>query len=1163
MDRLDLSAVTVRTFYGQPMPGLAAVDLGPGVNVVYGPNGQGKSTLARAIHGVLWPETVAEFRPTYTAAFHYAGDEWTVDFDAGAARYQRGAAPADRLPLPDASIRDRYELSLKDLLLADGDAFADVVRRDASGGVDLDAARATLGFKAAPTQRLKVTAEAEEAARGVQRRQHHLDALRAREQSLEEITERAAQAADAADLADVYRLLDDAHDRTEAADAADRVVAEFPSALRSVATDTQERYDEHAGAVRKAEARRAALETAQADAEAHLGTHGWDAVRVPEGAETESRAREVEAASRALEDAERARSGAAERERIARETLGGHIETAPTVDVAALGDVAEFARRAGAVRGRRDEFQARLMAARSRLNAVRFHDADELNRAADLLRRWLAHTVEAESQPRGLQPTPVWAGAAVLAVAAVALALWVAPGAWWLLLGAAALAAVAALLGRTEQAADSPADAAREAFGALSVAPPVSWTPAVVQKKLSLVERNALDQKEREMWQASIAETERNVLALDTDTADLDARAGTLAQTLGLDVPDAPETLHLLTRNILAWQSAARDLGVADAARDQARDALQAALSRFNQVLDGVPVDDAVDAASAAGAVARVTREQAERDRLRAEMARLEDSVASASEQLAEAEAGRDAFLGRLGLAEPAADGVASLVAAYPAYTAAVDEAARARAVAEEAVTRARAHARFTAEAGTLDRPTLAAERSAAQARAARRDEWLEEKASILALVGDARRASALAAAHAEHARALDALEASYHTQADALVGHALADFVAEETRDQHLPVVFKRAREVLADITDDRFRLDFDADAGTFRAFDAVRGRGYGLDELSSGTRLQLLLAVRLAFAEQQEVGVRLPILLDEALANSDDERARAIVQAVLRLCRQGRQVFYFTAQAEEVAKWHRLAEQHPDVECRFVSLPSTAALVAVDLEATPAPETVRRVPEAAGATMPAYAHDAGVAPWTGWDAIESLHVWYLLDTPAQVEACLRRGYATWGQLASALERGKPVPISHADRVERRADAVRAWQQAWRQGRGARVDRAVLESTDAVTAAFIDDVDGLCGDCDGDAQQLLDCLERGDVARFQGRQLERLEAYLSDGGYLSPDPRLSDAEIRRRVAEAVPHPDALEDAFDVLARVRQRAESLGTTAATSLAATSLTATTD
>ena len=64
-------------------------------------------------------------------------------------------------------------------------------------------------------------------------------------------------------------------------------------------------------------------------------------------------------------------------------------------------------------------------------------------------------------------------------------------------------------------------------------------------------------------------------------------------------------------------------------------------------------------------------------------------------------------------------------------------------------------------------------------------------------------------------------------------------------------------------------------------------------------------------------------------------------------------------------------------------------------------------------------------------------------------------------------------------------------------------------------------------------------------MARFQTRQVERLEAYLAAQGFVSPDPRLPEAEVRRRVAEAVPHPDALGEVLEVLARIRDRAEAM------------------
>src|SRR5690606_1449114 len=97
-------------------------------------------------------------------------------------------------------------------------------------------------------------------------------------------------------------------------------------------------------------------------------------------------------------------------------------------------------------------------------------------------------------------------------------------------------------------------------------------------------------------------------------------------------------------------------------------------------------------------------------------------------------------------------------------------------------------------------------------------------------------------------------------------------------------PQVFHRARERFARMTHGAYRLELDdGEIPSFRAIDTATGEGKSLDQLSSGTRAQLLIAVRVAFVESIETGLRLPIILDEALANSDDVRADAIIQAVL----------------------------------------------------------------------------------------------------------------------------------------------------------------------------------------------------------------------------------------------------------------------------------------
>ena len=66
----------------------------------------------------------------------------------------------------------------------------------------------------------------------------------------------------------------------------------------------------------------------------------------------------------------------------------------------------------------------------------------------------------------------------------------------------------------------------------------------------------------------------------------------------------------------------------------------------------------------------------------------------------------------------------------------------------------------------------------------------------------------------------------------------------------------------------------------------------------------MQILLSVRLAFVKQQEQGAKLPIVLDETLANTDDLRAKIIIESLIKLANEGRQIFYFTAQGDEIAK-------------------------------------------------------------------------------------------------------------------------------------------------------------------------------------------------------------------------------------------------------------------
>ncbi len=112
-------------------------------------------------------------------------------------------------------------------------------------------------------------------------------------------------------------------------------------------------------------------------------------------------------------------------------------------------------------------------------------------------------------------------------------------------------------------------------------------------------------------------------------------------------------------------------------------------------------------------------------------------------------------------------------------------------------------------------------------------------------------------------------------------------------------PPVVNRASSLLSRFTGNRYSLNpVGLEDEDISALDSETGAALPLEHLSRGTRMQLLLALKIAFAELVEAGDRLPIILDEVLANSDLERFREVTLAMVELVRQGRQIFYLTCQ-------------------------------------------------------------------------------------------------------------------------------------------------------------------------------------------------------------------------------------------------------------------------
>ncbi len=339
----------------------------------------------------------------------------------------------------------------------------------------------------------------------------------------------------------------------------------------------------------------------------------------------------------------------------------------------------------------------------------------------------------------------------------------------------------------------------------------------------------------------------------------------------------------------------------------------------------------------------------------------------------------------------------------------------------------------------------LAARREQSSAAAARLERINQDIGAIEEAIDSARRSTDIEARLAEVEEAADALRAQRSLDHDALVGSVLADYVMEH-QQQDLPGILRRARDLFARITHGRYELHVhQGDPPEFRALRHDAARGLALDELSSGTRLQLLLAVRVAFVEMQEQRVKVPLVLDETLGNSDERRAREIIDALIEICRDGRQVFYFTAQHDEVGKWRHLLERCDQVPNKLIDLAEVRRLSEAERAPVrdPRPRTGAGSPPA-GLDWHEYGRLLKAPPIDPLDETGNLHVWYLIEDVDLLYRLLEAGVDRWGQLQTLANYGRLEAVRRGSPVYRQAEAaVRAVETAaslagW-QGRAGR----------------------------------------------------------------------------------------------------------------------------
>ena len=691
----------------------------------------------------------------------------------------------------------------------------------------------------------------------------------------------------------------------------------------------------------------------------------------------------------------------------------------------------------------------------------------------------------------------------------------------------------------------------RAEYGALrrgdeALPQPRSWTPAEVAASLDELDRQLaearLEEEKAVRWRGLAARREEVVARgaeLERERDRLLERLGALP-ALGSEIDPAP--LASFVEALATWREAATEVAETEAARaelEAERSRVLEHIGRDLERLGGGAPEDAIEAASR---IASLRDRAGEHRRARETLATLAGPNGERSRveaRLREAEESLAAIYRGLDLEPGDRSGLARLLERFDRFRADRDAAREARwrrTEAEGAL--AGDDGERPESADEVDRGTLENERERLAARAGQVEELIRRLQDLETRIRTARGGHDLEDALAELEAAEDDLVRARKVEARKVAAWQLVTWLRGAAGRSHRPAVLRAASDLFARFTRGRYRLlDPEGDPPVFRARESDTGLVRRLDQLSAGTRVQLLIAVRLAFAESQERGPRLPLVLDETLANSDEWAAEAVMNALLEVAgpdggSSGRQIVYFTAQQDEVAKWRvALASNSAPSHFQIIDLAEVRQLQEADERPWAEIDRARpQVPPPDGMTREEYARALGVPGIDPWKGIGALHLWYVIDDLETLHRVLQVGPDRWGRLAALLESGHgSALLGSGKQAERRAlsaaaraQCVEAIAKAWRQGRGRRLDRGVLIDSRAVSDTFLDEVSELAAALNGDPASLIEALRAGEVKRFQTAKIEQLEEFLTEQGYLDDRPVLDREEILTRALRAV-----------------------------------------
>ena len=1082
-------------------------DLADGITLIIGPNAIGKSSLVRTLKLLLGEPSKKD--PLVTLAAEFTDDNgknWRIERSGQQMAWTCEGEAATRPNLPAADQVGRYCLSMEDLIKADAtdESLADELRQELWGGVNLDAVRTRIGRNFGSNERKGFEA----AQKRIQAAEQDSDALRKDQEaipSLESEIEEALEAERHVGLIGHAKELLRAKTESKAAK---EHLATFPSKMNKLSGEELDQIQKHRTELEKSEAELRtqinALQQAQTSLErSRLAPNDLDNASI-----------DLDTIDINLRTVEKLRTQQTHQRRAIGQQTGKLDDAskqlgsdAPTqLDIASMKQAEGFAGNFLKLQERKTQIEQRieLLGGTADERRIEYH-----RNTVQMLRDWIDPQLKGTQQRR------------------IALTLWVSFGlaaasiVSFIFLPPVAPAVIAVLLVvalgwvlRDFRSSVSRAHKSRdivEQFEKADLPLPTGWTLPEVQGRLNELEKTLAD-----LESACHADAERELVEQKIEQKEAEKQA--LYDAIGFD-PLLPLTsLDRFIRLAKDWDEARLALEHAKRELADTDEAIQGKLQMVRAMLSRWAPESPEDAefeqlgavrTSFEGRIRNAREASNHLDTAQQLIKKLETDCASHREDIAN-------IYQKIGLSEEEhqllVDRVGQLRSWNKARTDAIEAGARER-QCRVALEHQDALLELVdrGDESVLDKRLEEATKKASQLESLR-----NQRANTEARIRQAEQDHAVELATQEHTEARVALEQKRdellaHEATSLLLGQVEADY-----RVTHEPKVLTEANTLFQQVTANTFQLLL-GDDKSFLAKDTQQGTVRELHELSTGTRMQLLLAVRVAWVRAQSADAHtFPIFLDEALTTSDEHRFMMLAKSLDKIASGSKscvQIVYLSARQHEQELWRAALGREP--YCFNLAVLRNQAHD--DTPPTIELQLPEPIPEPEGdATQ--YAKELGVTPVNPALDAGEIHLFHLLRDDLEL---LHRfldslRISSLGQLESYLQQGEP----DRPRLLERCRAARTWVAAWREGRGQPVGALELEASGSFSQRYLKEASALANsqDISGDASLLLTALRGGELKGFQTKKIDDFEAWLNQHQFLDDRAVLSRDERQQRV---------------------------------------------